>query len=386
MTVMRFSLVQLVAAVIVLSACAGDATLSPGSEWLRSEPEAQGMDSRVLDVLDREFASGKYGYVDGMMIFRHGSLVYERHYQHDYDAPFHGYDQTRGPYNYYDPDWHPWYERGPLHSMQSVSKSVTSALIGVALQRGELAGVDIRVMPFFAEFASDNRDPLWGEITLRDLLTMTSGIEWDESSVPYVDLKNMCAAMEQSDDWIQFVLAQSMRESPGASFEYNSGVTMMLAHILVQATGKPLADYAEEHLFRPLGIDQYYWKETPTGLHDAEGGLYLEPGDLARFGELYASDGVINGTRILPVNWVQESMEPATRVPDGDGRYGYQWWLLPYAGGTKSWAYSADGYGGQFLLIVPEYDLIAVFTGWNIYGEPTLDSAVALQRVLEAMR
>jgi CubicO group peptidase (beta-lactamase class C family) len=270
--------------------------------------------------------------------------------------------------------------------MQSVGKSLTSALIGIALQRRELANVDIRIMPFFAEIASGDRDPRWNEMTLRDLLTMTSGIEWDESTVTYTNPKNTCAAMERSDDWIRFVLDQPMRESPGERFEYNSGVTMMLAHILVQATGRPLADYAEEHLFKPLGIDQYFWKVTPTGLHDAEGGLYLEPADLARFGVLYANDGVIDGVRILPVNWVRQSMEPATLVPDWDGRYGYQWWLLPYAGGKQSWAYSADGYGGQLLLIVPEYDLMAVFTGWNIYEQPSLDSEFALRRVLQSLR
>lgn len=275
---------------------------------------------------------------------------------------FRDQEQSRGPYNYYDPDWHPWLLHGPLHTMQSVSKSVTSALVGIALQRGELSGVDIRIMPFFAEFASDDRDSRWNEMTLRDLLTMTSGMEWDESSVTYTNPKNTCAAMERSDDWIRFVLDQPMRESPGERFEYNSGVTMMLAHILVRATRRPLAEYAEEHLFKPLGIDQYFWKETPTGLHDAEGGLYLEPVDLARFGVLYANDGVIDGVRILPVNWVQQTMEPVTLVPGWDGRY------------------------GQHLLIMPEYDLMAVFAGWNIYEQPSLDSEYALQRVLEALR
>ncbi len=360
--------------------------MSADWRWPKSEPASQDIDASALDALDREFVSGKHGYIDSMMIIRNGFLVYQRNYEHDYDAPFREQDQTRGPYNYYDPDWHPWFERGPLHSMQSVSKSVTSALIGIAIGRGEIAGVDIPIMPFFGAYAADDRDHRWHKITLRDLLTMTSGIEWDESSVPYTDPDNTCAAMEARDDWIRFILDQPMRESPGERFEYNSGVTMLLAHILVQATGRQIDDYAREHLFGPLGIDDFYWKKTPTGLNDAEGGLYLKPADLARFGFLYAKDGVWNGRRILPAGWVAQTMNPATRVPDGNSRYGFQWWLLPYDGEKQNYAYAGLGYGGQLLLIVPEYELIAVFTGWNIYDVPELDGEFALKRVLEAVR
>jgi CubicO group peptidase (beta-lactamase class C family) len=370
----------------VLPSLADQDKAMPDSEWPGSEPAAQNVDVSVLDMLDRQFASGRHGYIDSMLVIRNGFLVYGRSYKQDYDAPFRQQDQARGPYNYFDPDWHPWFERGSLHTMQSVSKSVTSVLIGIAIGRGEIAGLDIPVMPFFDAYPSDDRDPRWQEMTVRDLLTMTSGIEWDESSVPYTDPANTCAAMEASEDWIRYVLDQPMRQSPGERFEYNSGVTMLLAHILVEATGRQVEDYAREHLFRPLGIENFYWKETPTGLNDAEGGLYLEPADLARFGLLILQDGVWNERRILPADWVAQSMQPATRVPDWEGRYGFQWWLLPYDGEQARYAYAALGYGGQLLLIVPEYALIAVFTGWNIYDVPSLDGEFALQRVLEAVR
>ena len=144
----------------------------------------------MLDQLDREFASGKHGYIDGMMVFRNGYLVYKKTYKNDYDQLFVGRDQTRGQYNYYHPDWHPWFERGQLHTMQSISKSVTSALIGIAVGRGEIPNVDIEVMPYFDDYEPVDTDPRRNTITLRDLLTMTSGIEWDESSVPYTDSRN----------------------------------------------------------------------------------------------------------------------------------------------------------------------------------------------------
>ena len=177
-----------------------------------------------------------------------------------------------------------------------------------------------------------------------------------------------------------------MRSVPGEEFEYNSGITVLLAHILLQATGKHADDYAVEHLFGPRGIDTFYWKKTPTGLVDTEGGLSLEPQDLAKFGYLYENNGIWNEQRILTEGWVAASMEPDTEVPDWPGKYGYQWWLIPYEGEKQNWAYTGWGYGGQYLLVVPEYDLIAVFTGWNIYDKPALDPIFALEQVLNAVR
>ena len=161
----------------------------------------------------------------------------------------------------------------------------------------------------------------------------------------------------------------------------------LLAHILWKATGRQVDEYAAEHLFGPLGIKSFFWKRTPTGLPDTEGGLYLARADLAWFGSLYLHDGVWNGKRILPEGWVAETMHP--RVDPGIRkmpgiRYGYQWWLVPWGGGTSR-AWTCWGYGGQFLFVVPERDLIAVFNGWNIYDKPELDPTWALDRVLGAI-
>ena len=144
--------------------------------------------------------------------------------------------------------------------------------------------------------------------------------------------------------------------------------------------------YAKQHLFQPLGIDTFYWKITPTGIIDTEGGLYLRPEDLAKFGYLYSNNGVWDGERILPQGWVDQTMSPAIKDPGWEAHYGYQWWLLPYEDGGQQWAWTGLGYGGQRLLVIPEYDLIAVFTGWNIYDKPALDPQYALARVLESIR
>lgn len=358
----------------------------PANEWKMATPESQHVDARVLDELDREFASGSHGNIDGMAVYRNGYLVYQKTYLNDYDRLFSGSKEPPGQYNYHDPDWHPWFDHGELHTIQSISKSVTSALIGIAISRGEIPDIDIRAMPFFDGYETANDDPRRDAMTIRDLLTMTSGIDWDEGTTEYTDPKNSAAAMEASVDWVQYILDQPMRAAPGEEFEYNSGITVLLAHILLQATGEHADDYAREHLFGPLGIEDFYWKKTPTGLVDTEGGLYLKPEDLAKIGYLYLNEGLWNGQRIFDDDWVEATMHPSVDVPGWDAHYGFQWWLLPYEGGTKQWAYTGLGYGGQRLLVIPEYDLIAVFTGWNIDDIPSLDSRFALERVLNSVR
>lgn len=359
----------------------------PTRGWALASPEDVGLDAAALSALDQEFASGKRGQVTGMLIIRHGRVAFERTYTHDFDKLFEGRDPVRGAYNYYDPDWHPFYRHGSLHTMQSVSKSVTSALVGIAIGRGELPAVSTKVTPLFEGFRLPDNDARRADMTLEHVLTMTAGIAWDESTVTYTDPANSCANMEKSEDWIQFVLDQPIAATPGSTFVYNSGATELLSFLIRKGSGKQAHEYAAEHLFRPLGITDTYWKTTPTGLADTEGGLYLTARDLAKIGYLYLHDGVWEGQRLLPEGWVAASTSPKVDTRPGVERsrkYGYQWWVLPYGAAGKH-AYAALGYGGQRLLVVPEHDLIAVFTGWNIYESPEFAPYEALDRVLAAV-
>src|ERR1700739_1788731 len=209
-------------------------------------PAALGLDPAALHSLDGEIAAGKYGYIDSMLVIRHGRIAFEQHYSHDYRALFVG-KGAPWIYNYYDPDWHPFYQGTALHTMQSVSKSVTSTLIGIAIGRGGVAGVAVAVMPYFAGckvVADARRD----RMRLWDVLTMTTGIQWDEFSATYTDSRNNCAQMEASKDWIQYVLDQPMAAEPGTTFVYNSGATELLAYILRKATGSNVDDYPRAHL------------------------------------------------------------------------------------------------------------------------------------------
>lgn len=357
----------------------------PTKEWKTSTPSAQGLDQLALKTFDEEFTRGDHGYVDDFLVIRNGYVVQERLYEHDYSGLFSSApDKTRGPYNYYDPHWHPYYEGGKLHTMQSISKSVTSALIGIAIHRGEIAGVDTKALSYFNGYRirDDPRQRSW---TLRHLLTMTAGIEWDEDTIPYTDPANSCARMEASGDWVQFVLDQPMAGEPGGAFVYNSGVTQLLSQVLKRATGMHADAYAAEYLFKPLGISSFYWKHTPTGHPDTEGGLYLTARDLAKIGYLYLRGGVWEENRILPEGWVEASTTAQVdATSDKRGlNYGYQWWVAPRSGSP---AYASLGYGGQRLIVVPGLDLVAVFTGWNIYDTPPLDTRFALDRMRQMLK
>ena len=355
----------------------------PTKVWPESTPEAQGLERAELESLHREFAEGRHGYVDGMLVVRNGAVVFEKSYRHDYDRLFEG-KGAPGLYNYFDPQWHPYWKRSDLHTMQSVTKSVTSVLVGIALRRGEIPSVDARVMPYFAAFET-TPDARREAMTLRHVLTMTTGIRWDESSVPYTDPGNNCAQMEASEDWIQYVLDQPMAYEPGQRYEYNSGATQLLSYLIRKATGREADEYAKEHLFGPLGIE-YAWKRTPRGLADTEGGLYVRPRDLAKIGYLFLKDGVWEARRLLPEGWVADSTTWRIDSSSSDRGYGYKWWVLSREGPGSYAAYFANGFGGQYLIVVPELQLLAAFTGWNIYDKPALDPGLALERTLRAVK
>ena len=357
----------------------------PTKAWPESTPTAEGLDPAPLEAFDRELAAGRSGNVDSMLVIRHGKVVYEKSYDHaaDYARLFAG-KGAPGIYNYYDPGWHPYYKGTKLHTMQSVSKSVTSALIGIAIGEGKLPGVDAKAMPYFSDFKVAP-DPRRDRMTIADILTMRTGIRWDEESTEYTDPRNNCAVMEGSQDWVRYVLEQPMAADPGTTFVYDSGATMLLSYLLQKTTGQPADDYAKARLFGPLGIHDYFWKRTPKGLADTEGGLYLTPRDLAKIGYLYLHDGFWEGKRLLPAGWVAAATKPLTPTNEKGYEYGYQWWVMPEGDGLSHAGYNAWGYGGQLLLVVPDLDLIAVFTGWNIYDTPSLDPRYALSRILAAV-
>jgi CubicO group peptidase (beta-lactamase class C family) len=275
-------------------------------------------------------------------------------------------------FNYQHPDWHPFYMGTDVHSLQSVTKSVTSALIGIAIGRGELPGVDAPLLPLLEDYDTSDTDARLAAATLEDLLTMRLGIEWHEQDRP-IGPENTTLQLEFSDDWVEFTLAQPMDAEPGERFVYNSGASHLMSAILRSATGRTVDLYAEELLFGPLGIHSFHWKREPAGLPDTEGGLYLEAEDLARFGQMILDGGIWNGVRILPEEWVAASVrrhveDVAPENPDWNAGYGYQWWRVD-TDGVEVWA--GLGYGGQFLFILPARRIVGVANSWNVFDPHT---------------
>ena len=353
----------------------------PTEEWATSSPEAQGLAGTLFVELDRTIEDGTYGHIDRMVVVKNGYLVVNERYEHDYRAASRGRDMSPHQYNYYHPDWHPYFQGRDVHSLQSVTKSVTSALIGIAIGRGEIDGTGVRLLSFFGDYDLSRVDRRLRDATLDDLLTMRSGIEWHETDRP-MNSTNTTIQLEASEDWIQFTLDQPMDADPGTKWVYNSGGSHLMSGVIKEATGLYVDEYAEAHLFSLLGIQDYHWKKTPKGLPDTEGGLYLEAEQLAKFGYLYLNDGVWDGRRILPEGWTEASTDRRVERVGRSGRgYGYQWWRLDRRD-TEVWA--GLGYGGQYLLVLPEQDLVGVINSWNLFGAaqsqvlgPFLDALIA---------
>jgi len=360
----------------------------PAEQWPTSSPAAEGIDQGAIDALVADIENGEYGLVDHFLLIRHGRVVADHHFSHDYAAIAAQYDTTNHQYNYDHPAWHPYYRDTDLHTLQSVTKSITSAALGIAIDDGLIDGVHVPVLPFFEDYEHDVSDPRKRAITLEDFLTMRSGIEWNTSGA-YGSGVHSTDHLEASDEWIQFVLDQPMDADPGVVFEYNDGVSVLIGKILREATGQRPDQWAAERLFDPIGITDFYWKITPDGEADTEGGLYLSAHDLARIGYLFLRGGEWDGQQVISAEWVRESTTPVVPdvAPENDGTdvgYGYQWWV-PDQDGGRPLVFAGNGYGGQRLLVAPDYDIVAVINGWNIHGGDIRSTRDILQeRILPA--
>ena len=252
-----------------------------------------------------------------------------------------------------------------LMPINSCTKSVLSALICIALDKRLLPSPDALVCDFFP-MLRDDADERKQNMTLRHLLTMTAGFQWNEFGG-----SNSFPKMTRSPNWIQFVLEQPMSHDPGTKMVYNSGVSQLLAAILVRSAGTKVSQFAEEMLFAPLSIEQYEWKTDPQGVHTGGYGLQLSANDLLKFGLVYLHRGMWNGQEVLPSDLVRQSVQPAIAAsPPERGFYGWHWWAdsvqapreSTHAHAYRLNYYYARGYGGQFIFVVPACESVVVFT------------------------
>ena len=311
--------------------------------WRECDPGEVGMDREVLKDMNYEIASlveNDYE-IHSVLIIREGYIIAEQYYS-----------------RYFDPDTE--------HKIHSCTKSFTSALIGIAIAEGFIQGIDDTMIDFFTDYDIENMSPQKQGITLEHILTMSAGLDWNELDYLYTDPQNTHYQWKRSDDWIQFVLDRPMEYTPGEVQDYNSGLSELLAYIIQKSTGMRADSFALERLFTPMGIDEYYWPTNPQGYARGGGGMRLTPRNMAKLGYLHIQDGKWEDKQIIPENWIQESGRKHIVSQHIPGFwYGYQFWVT-----EDGLMYTALGYAGQWIMIVPEYDLVAVFTNHFDEGVP----------------
>lgn len=266
------------------------------------------------------------------------------------------------------------------HQVFSVTKSVISILIGKALEDGYLQSVDQKVIDFFPGYNIKNLDESKKALTIENLLTMRSGFAWDEFG--QVTGKSSFEQMSASPDWIGHILDLPMYTDPGSTFNYCSANTHLLSGIIEKSTGMTTFEYAQKNLFDPLEISNVTWDREPSGLYIGPIGLSMTTRDMAKIGQLFLHDGIFAGKTVVRNDWITESTKEHTSFM-GWG-YGYKWWLIP---GTEYKVYSAVGYLGQFVTVIPELNMTIVFTA-NLAPEEYLQyiSGLITGYIVEAVK
>jgi CubicO group peptidase (beta-lactamase class C family) len=313
---------------VLLPACQSQNTLDRSGEvwptqgWRSDTPESQGMDAAILSN-GMEYIEQNDIALHSLLIIRHGVIVSETYFSS--------------------------YQAGTLHKQWSVTKSFTSTAVGMALDQRKLQDVDQLVLDFFPGQEFANTDARKESMRIKDLLTMTSGLEWVEADATIT-------AMYMSSDWVKFVLDLPMVADPGSKFLYCSGCSHVLSAIVQQNTGQNLRDFLQANLFNPLGIKKYSWEDDVQGISIGGWGLSLAPRDMAKLGYLYLHKGQWEGQQIVSQEWVEAATLKQVTT-EGENGYGYQWWVFPELGG-----YAALGRDGQTIFVAPEQDLIVVTT------------------------
>jgi CubicO group peptidase (beta-lactamase class C family) len=327
----------------------------PTAGWRTAAPAEQGMDPAVLEDLDTKVPDS-YPQVRSVLVVRHGYLVYERYWQ--------GVDASDGQSGF------------------SVTKSFTSALVGIALRDGHLQGLDQTVEELLGAHLPAKADPRLRRVTVKQLLTMTSGLAGDDSTLAGDD--DIWIEMLNSPDWVRHILGRRLVSTPGAEFAYTDANSHLLSAMVADATGQSTLAYAQAKLFGPLGIATdnpleptirhwpltpaelkayeqapVAWPKDPQGYHYGGTFLRLPARDLAKLGYLYLNGGRWDGTQVVPADYVAASTKPQSDPTMGPGDYGYHWWVTNETGHDS---FRALGFGGQLIQVIPDLDLVVVIT------------------------
>jgi CubicO group peptidase (beta-lactamase class C family) len=295
----------------------------PTKGWQTSSPAAQGMDAEMLASMVKTAEESKLG-LHSLLVIRNGYIVSETYFE--------------------------FYDEKLKHVQWSNTKSFIGTLVGIAIDKGHITGTNLPALGFFPGSTFDNMDKRKEAMTLEDLLTMQSGLDWDD------DRNN--GRMFQSQDWSKYVLGLPIRDEPGSKFEYCTGCSHVLSAIIQQKTGMKTEEFAKKELFEPLGISDYTWETDRSGVTYGGWGLSITPRDMAKLGYLYLHNGMWDGKQVVSAEWIKAATSPHAKtgaqfVTD----YGYQWWIAPSVDG-----YTTLGRDGQTIFVIPKQNLIIVTT------------------------
>lgn len=300
----------------------------PTDDWQTSAPEAKEMNEDILAKANN-YIIRNFSNVNSLLVIRDGFIVYEQY--------FNGFNEK------------------DLMDMRSVTKSFTSTLVGIAIHEKYLFGVDEKLGDIFTEYISD-RTSLVGQTSIEQLLTMCSGFYWQTDRWL---VERMSDRLIRSNDWVDFILRLPVNPALKGSFQYKSPDSHLLSAIVAKVTNQEVEQFADKHLFSPLGIRKKTWLTDPKGIPYGACDLKLLSRDMAKLGYLYLNNGVWDNKQIISSSWVEDSTSEKSAGSDSIGTYGYHWWISEERGHK---VFFAAGAGGQYICCVPELDIVVVIT------------------------
>lgn len=297
--------------------------------WEVITPNEADWDIEPLNRLD-PFITAKHPRLTSFLVSLDGRIVLERYYN--------------------EADEH------TLHDLRSATKSFMSALVGIAIHEGVLPSVDVTLGEIWPD-QQPPLDPLKAQVTVHELLTMTSGMHWMTGERLG---ERWIRRMHESKDWLRFILRLPVKEELQGNFLYRSPDSHLLSCLFTSLSGKTLSEYAEQTLFSSLGIKDYRWDHDPQGHSRGHIGLWLRARDMAAFGQCYLQQGIVDGEAIIPTPWIETTWLAHSQGLPRFGTYGYQWWSDRWSGQD---VHMALGHGGQLIMVIPSAKLVAVTTG-----------------------
>ncbi|WP_425445824.1 serine hydrolase domain-containing protein [Dethiothermospora halolimnae] len=292
------------------------------------------VDKEILKNIDIDVV-GKLKTVNAILVLKENYIVFEKYYND--------------------------HNKNDLHPVMSITKSIISILIGIAIDKGYIKDVNEKILDFFPEYKSRDIDCLIRRVTIKDLLTMTSGILWQNRGMkePLLD------RMKRSKDWTEFILTLPIEPNLVDRFLYNSSSSHLLSIIISKSTNMSAKEFSKKYLFSHLGIEDIKWETDPQGNSIGGYGLSLKPRDMAKIGQLYLNNGIWNNDNVLSGNWIKTSTTPYSNGND-IGKYGYHWWISK---DSRRHIYFALGYGGQYIINVPQKNTSVVIVSHANRGQ-----------------